>query len=201
VEKGAAIITNCRVPSSQYPESFTSPLAPSTLARRVVTLVIASALLLAASACKKKDFEPSKMVGPLYSYQSLETVERKLDLKPGDWDVLENRKPLSTDTRPMFRIFTFSKKDFPLLDTPGKNLVMTFYNDRLMTVQFYPYNMSSFKSALAADGVNLSAEGDGHIPPSTHVWLGKDDHGQLYVGFMDKVLEAEHDAWMAKYSQ
>jgi len=164
-------------------------------------LMIAAALVLSGSACKKKEFEPSKMVGPLYSYQSLETVERKLDLKPGDWDILENRKPLSTDTRPMFRIFTFSKKDFPLLDTPGKNLIMTFYNDRLMTVQFYPYNISAFKSALAGDGVNLSAEGDAHIPPSTHVWVGKDDHGQLYVGFMDKVLEAEHDAWMAKYSQ
>ncbi len=168
---------------------------------RVVTLIILTALLVGASACKKKDFQPSKMVGDLYSYQSLETVERKLDLKPGDWDVLENRKPLSTDKRPMFRIFTFSKKDFPLLGTPGRKIIMTFYNDRLMTVQFYPYDMGAFKSALAADGTNLSAEGDTHISPSTHVWLGKDDHGQLYVGFMDKVLEAEHDAWMARYSE
>ncbi len=164
------------------------------------TLAVASALLVSISACRKKDFEPSKMAGPLYSYQSLETVERKLDLKHGDWDVLEDRKPLSTDKRPMFRIFTFSKKDFPLLDTPGQNLVMTFYNDRLMTVQFYPYDMGAFKSALAADGVTLSPEGDAHIPPSTRVWLGKDDQGKLYVGFMDKALEAEHDAWMARYS-
>lgn len=163
-------------------------------------LLAATALLLSASACKKKDFQPSKMVGELYSYQSLETVERKLDLKPGDWDVLENRKPLSTDKRPMFRIFTFSKKDFPLLDTPGRKIVMTFYNDRLMTVQFYPYDVSAFKSALSSDGTTLSAAGDAYIPPSTHVWLGKDDQGQYYVGFMDKVLEAEHNAWMAKYS-
>src|SRR5512146_2857999 len=149
--------------------------------RKLLTLTIAAALLLSASACRKKDFEPSKMLGPLYSYQSLETVERKLDLKPGDWEVLEDRKPLSSDTRPMFRIFTFSKKDFPLLDTPGRRLIMSFYNDRLMTVQFYPYNMSAFKSALAADGTTLSSEGDAYIAPSTHVWLGKDDQGQLYV--------------------
>ena len=168
--------------------------------RQVLTLTAIAALLLASPACRKKDFEPSKMVGPLYSYQSLETVERKLDLKPGEWEVLEDRKPLSTDTRPMFRMFTFSKKDFPLLDTPGQNLIMTFYNDRLMTVQFYPYNMSAFKSALASDGVNFSSEGDAHIAPSTRVWLGKDDNGKLYVGFMDKALEAEHDAWIARYS-
>ncbi|MDT8067610.1 MAG: hypothetical protein ROO76_05520 [Terriglobia bacterium] len=169
--------------------------------RRLLILIVATVLLLGISSCRKKNFEPSKFAGDLYSYQSLETVERKLDLKPDDWDVLENRKPLSTDTRPMFRIFTFSKKDFPLLNTPGQNLIMTFYNDRLMTVQFYPYNMSAFKSALAADGTTLSSDGDSDIPPSTRVWVGKDAQGKLYVGFMDKKLEAEHDAWMARYSQ
>ncbi len=200
MEKGAAIITKHAVPSTEYRESGTSHLVPRTFFPRIVVLAFIAALLMSASACRKKDFEPSKMAGELYSCQSLETVERKLDLKPGNWDVLENRKPLSTDKRPMFRIFTFSKKDLPLLDTPGRKIVMTFYNDRLMTMQFYPYDMSAFKSALSADGTTLSAAGDAFIPPSTHVWLGKDDQGQFYVGFMDKVLEAEHDAWMAKYS-
>lgn len=201
VEKGAAITTKHSVPSTEYRQSCTLYLAACTYAGRAATLLIIAALFLGASACKKKDFQPSKMAGELYSYQSLETVERKLDLKPDDWDVLENRKPLSTDKRPMFRIFTFSKKDFPLLGTSGRKIIMTFYNDRLMTVQFYPYNMSAFKSALSADGTTLSPAGDAYIPPSTHVWLGKDDQGQYYVGFMDKVLEAEHDAWMAKYSE
>ncbi len=164
-------------------------------------LTVATILtLLALAACKKDEFKPSKFAGPLYSGQSLETVERKLDLKPGDWDVLEDRKPLSTDKRPMFRIFTFSKKDFPLLNTPGKDLILSFYNDRLMTVQFYPYNLDSFKSALQADGVSLSGEGDSFVAPSTRVWVGKDAQGKMYVGFMDKALEAEHDDWIRKYS-
>ena len=169
--------------------------------RKALTFAIAAALLLIASACKKDDFKPSKLVGPLYSGQSLETVERKLDLKPGDWEVLEDRKPLSSDKRPMFRIFTFSKKDFPLLDTPGQNLVMTFYNDRLMTVQFYPYNLDAFKGALQSqDNVALSPDGDSTIAPSTRVWVGKDPNKKMYVGFMDKTLMAEHDDWMRKYS-
>lgn len=168
---------------------------------RLLTFTIAAALILATAACKKDDFKPSKLVGPLYSGQSLETVERKLDLKPGDWEVLEDRKPLSSDKRPMFRIFTFSKKDFPLLDTPGQNLVMTFYNDRLMTVQFYPYNLDAFKGALQSqDNVALSPDGDSSIAPSTRVWVGKDPNKKMYVGFMDKALMAEHDDWMRKYS-
>jgi len=164
-------------------------------------LVIASALMAATNSCKKDDFKPSKLVGPLYSGQSLETVERKLDLKPGDWEVLEDRKPLSSDKRPMFRIFTFAKKDFPLLDTPGQSLVMTFYNDRLMTVQFYPYNLDAFKGALQSrDNVALSPDGDSSIAPSTRIWVGKDPNKKMYVGFMDKALMAEHDDWMRKYS-
>jgi hypothetical protein len=168
--------------------------------RNALTFIAATLLLLATASCRKDDFRPSKMAGPLYSGQSLETVERKLDLKPGDWEVLEDRKPLSSDKRPMFRIFSFSKKDFPLLDTPGQNLILTFYNDRLMTVQFYPYSLDAFKAALASDGVTLSADGDAHIQPSTRVWVGKDPEKKTYVGFMDKALQAEHDAWMAKYS-
>ncbi len=169
--------------------------------RKALTFAIAAALLLVTAACKKDDFKPSKLVGPLYSGQSLETVERKLDLKPGDWEVIEDRKPLSSDKRPMFRIFTFSKKDFPLLDTPGQNLVMTFYNDRLMTVQFYPYNLDAFKGALQSqDNVSLSPDGDSSIAPSTRIWVGKDANKKLYVGFMDKALMAEHDDWMRKYS-
>jgi hypothetical protein len=168
---------------------------------RLLTLTIAAALLLAGAACKKDEFKPSKLVGPLYSGQSLETVERKLDLKPGDWEVLEDRKPLSSDKRPMFRIFTFSKKQFPLLDTPGQDLVMTFYNDRLMTVQFYPYNMDAFKAALQSnDSVSVSPDGDSSVAPSTRIWVGKDPSKKLYVGFMDKALMAEHDDWVRKYS-
>lgn len=169
--------------------------------RKALTLATALALL-SLLACKKDEFKPSKLVGPLYSGQSLETVERKLDLKPGDWDVLEDRKPLSSDKRPMFRIFTFSKKQFPLLDTPGQDLVMTFYNDRLMTVQFYPYNLDAFKAALQSqDSVALSPDGDSHVAPSTRIWVGKDPSKKMYVGFMDKALMAEHDDWMRKYSE
>ncbi len=173
---------------------------PKNRMRKALTLATAVTMLFVVG-CKKDEFKPSKLVGPLYSGQSLETVERKLDLKPGDWEVLEDRKPLSSDKRPMFRIFTFSKKQFPLLDTPGQDMVLSFYNDRLMTVQFYPYNLDAFKAALQSqDGVALSPDGDSSVAPSTRIWVGKDPSKKLYVGFMDKALQAEHDEWMKKYS-
>lgn len=165
-------------------------------------LILSFALLLAlAVGCRKKDeFKPSKFAGQLYSGQSLQTVERKLNLNPGDWKIIEDQRPLSSDPRPPFRILTISKADFPLLGSAGKDLVMTFYNDRLMTVQFYPYDIQAFKSALASDGTVLSAANDARIEPSTRVWLGKDDDGKLYYGFIDKSLQAEYNDWLKKYA-
>ncbi len=166
-------------------------------------IIVALSLLLLLTGCKKKDeFKPSKLVGPLYSGKSLEAVERDLRLKAGDWDVLEDRRPLTSDKRPPFRIFTISKKEFPMLGVSGKQLIMTFYNDRLMTVQFYPYSLDTFKAALASqDSVSLGPEGDSFIAPSTRVWVGKDNENKLYVGFIDKTLQQEYDDWVRKYAR
>ena len=170
--------------------------------RRTVTAsAILVALLLLAGCHKKDEFKPSKLIGPLYSGKSLEAVERDLNLKAGDWDVLEDRRPLTSDKRPPFRIFTISKEGFPVLGVPGRQLVMTFYNDRLMTVQFYPHNLDSFKAALASqDSVGFSPENDAFVPPSTRIWVGKDSDKQVYVGFIDRTLQQEYEDWVRKYS-
>jgi hypothetical protein len=177
-------------------------IAAEGIMRRSI-IAIAVPLLLLLSACHKKhDFKPSKLVGPLYSGKSLEAVQRDLNLKAGDWDVLEDRRPLSSDKRPPFRIFTISKKDFPMLGVSGQQLIMTFYNDRLMTVQFYPYSMDAFKSALSAkDKVSISPEGDSFVAPSTRIWIGKDIQNDLYVGFIDRTLQQEYDDWVHKYDR
>lgn len=156
-------------------------------------------LVLLLSACRKSDdFKPSKLIGPLYSGRSLAAVERDLDLKPGDWKVLEDVRPLSSDKRPPFRIFTISKPQ-PMYSIPGE-LVMTFYNDRLMTTQFFPQDLDRFKAAMQKeDGIALSSDNDAKIAPSTRVWVGKNSDGATYVGFIDKVLQAQHDAWLKQY--
>ncbi len=153
--------------------------------------------------CKSdKDFKPSKLVGPLYSGKSLEAVERDLDVKPRDLRIVEDRRPLNSDKRPPFRILTIGKAEFPLLGAAGKDLLLTFYNDRLMTVQFYPYNLDVFKASLASnDSVALSTVGDAFVAPSTRIWVGKDENGQTYVGFRDQALQGEYNEWIRKYEK
>jgi hypothetical protein len=173
----------------------------------VVLPVLLSALLLpllvTAVSCKKEDkekFKPSRLAGNLYSGASLETVQRKLDLMDGSFDILVDRSPLPSDTRPPYRLLVISKKHASLYGQSGE-LVLTLFNDRLMTVQFYTKHLAAARKAVAAEQKISLAGGETHIQPSTRVWVGKDENRRSYIGWIDKKLQAEQDAWLNQYDR
>ncbi len=170
--------------------------------QKLFLCAIALALVLTAS-CRRsgeKKFKPSKLAGDLFSGQSLQTAERKLDMMSGNFDILMDRTPLPSDTRPPYRLLVISKKNARIAGQAGE-LVLTFFNDRLMTTQFYPQDMGSARAGVEA-GQELSlAGGEAHILPSTRVWVGKDETGRGYIGWIDKTLQAEQDAWVKQYDQ
>jgi hypothetical protein len=176
---------------------FPFALAGGNAARLLVLILLA---LLCALGCRKENkFKPTKLMPPLYSGYSLQKVQRELNLKPGDWDVMEDRRPLISDQRPPFRMFTISRKGFAKFGVSGE-LVMTFYNDRLMTTLFYPTELETLRMALAREaGVSLTPQGDARIEPATRVWIGKDRDGRSYVGWIDLELERQQDDWIEKY--
>jgi hypothetical protein len=167
-------------------------------------LVLGSILLALACVpgCRGKDeFKPSKLIAPLASGYSLKKVQRELKLNSGDWEVLEDRRPLTSDQRPEFRILTISRQSFAKFGTSGQ-LVMTFYNDRLMTTLFYPTDMEALRSGLAREaGINFSTQGDARIEPTTRVWIGKARDGRSYIGWIDLELERQQDEWLDKYGR
>jgi hypothetical protein len=158
-------------------------------------------LVLLAASCKRqgeKNFHPSRLAGELYSGQSLQTAERKLDMMAGNFDILVDRTPLPSDTRPPYRLLVISRKGARIAGQPGE-LVLTFFNDRLMTSQFYADDLAAARAAVE-QGQNLSlAGGEAHIEPSTRVWVGKDEEKRSYIGWIDKTLQAEQDAWAKQY--
>ena len=160
-------------------------------------------LLCFAASCKRKDekeFKPSKLAAELFSGQSLQTVERKLDMMAGNFDIVVDRTPLPSDTRPPYRLLVISKKNLRVEGQPGE-LVLTFFNDRLMTTQLFPSDLAAARAAVeAAQQISL-ASGEAHILPSTRVWVGKDENGRSYIGWIDKTLQAEQDAWVKQYGQ
>ncbi len=167
------------------------------------SLIFAIALLLCfAASCKKngKEFKPSKLAPGLFSGQSLQTVERKLNMMTGNFDVVVDRTPLPSDTRPPYRLLVISKKDQQLAGQAGE-LVLTFFNDRLMTTQFFPVDLAAGRAAVEASQQISLGSGESHILPSTRVWVGKDEEGRSYIGWIDKTLQAEQDAWVKQYGQ
>lgn len=165
-------------------------------------LIIAVMVIVHLTGCRKEDeMKPTKLMPPLYSGYSLERVQRELELKPGDWAIREDRRPLTSDTRPPFRILTISHEGFVEYGVTGE-LVMTFYNDRLMTTLFYPANLGAVKASLAHQAdLNFTPEGDARIQPTTRVWIGKDTQGRSYIGWIDLALEREQDQWIEKYEK
>jgi hypothetical protein len=173
-----------------------------TNSKRLLLCATVLALFFAAS-CKRqgeKDFKPSRLAGDLFSGQSLQTVERKIGGMAGSFDILVDRSPLPSDTRPPYRLLVISKKDARIEGQAGE-LVLTFFNDRLMTAQLYPADLDAARAAVEAHQKLSLAAGDSHIAPSTRVWMGKDEAGRSYIGWIDKSLQAEQDAWVKQYGQ
>jgi hypothetical protein len=168
---------------------------------RLSLSVLIVALLLGA-ACKHsedgRNFKPSPLAGKLHSGQSLESVEQALGLSSGDYDVVMDRAPLPSDTRPLYRLLIISEKHASLSGQTGR-LVLTFYNNRLMTTQFYPSDMTATRAAVERAQELSLGSGEAHISPSTRVWIGKDENKQAYIGWIDKSLQREQDAWLKQY--
>jgi hypothetical protein len=160
--------------------------------------------LCCGPACKHKgeqeNFKPSQLAAGLYSGQSLQTADRKLDMMAGNFDVLVDRKPLPSDTRPPYRLLIIAKKGAQVEGQPGE-MVLTFLNDRLMAMQFYAQNMDAARAAVEARQHISLRGGDAHLEPSTRIWIGKDDQGRNYIGWIDKALQAQQEAWIRQYGQ
>jgi len=164
------------------------------------------AVLLLAAACKSKSDpanelpkpDPSPLFKPAISYWNFEKTRRELGYN--NWDTIEDRRPLVSDKRPPFRIVIIRVPDFKDHGYSG-GLVLQFYNDRLMKTQYYVKDMKGYLRAAAGDEqVALGSENSGHIAPHTHVWVGKEEDGNEYLGMEDEILKQQMTDWINRYS-
>jgi hypothetical protein len=82
------------------------------------------------------------------------------------------------------------------------DLVLTFYNDRLMKSQYYVPKIKDYLAVAASDKqVSLGNDLSGGIAPHTHVWIGKEADGRTYLGMEDEILRQQMDDWILRYSQ
>jgi hypothetical protein len=161
--------------------------------KSVILLVV---LLLMVSACKKKEtFQPSRLFAKTYSGQSLQTVQRDLQLSGAGWNVLEDQRSLTGGSEPPSRLYIISKPGFKEYGTEGE-LTLTFFNDELVGARYYATDFGAACAAIEKQqNIGLCSGGDARIEPFTRVWIGKDQSNRSYIGWIDKQRQAALDNW------
>jgi hypothetical protein len=173
--------------------------------RRFIKLAVSLAISSLLLACGKKQEaevpkpDPTPLFKPAVSYWNFDKAQREFKLK--NWDTLEDRKPLVSDKRPPFRMLIIRVPSYQDHGFTG-DLVLTFYNDRLMKTQYYVPKIKEYVTAAGGDQqVSLGNDLSGAIAPHTHVWIGKEADGRTYLGMEDEILKQQMDDWILRYSQ
>ena len=110
-------------------------------------------------------------------------------------EITENEhSPIQKDIPP-FHIFRIRLKNAEIDAYKGAAL-LTFFNDRLMEVRFFPEKFSEFVDSHPS----LSATDKLSIRPFTVVSVAADYAGERYVRWIDSRLLEQFEHWISKFT-
>ena len=161
-------------------------------------------ILLLISGCSETKYncqsdKPKQLIGDFSSYQTLIDFETLLNEKADTLIVFENSRLSDSDTRPEFSIYTVIIPNFTMTIGNGK-LRASFYNDRLMSVWFYPDDISEFEEILNSKyGISLN-ENETIITDCVKIHKWKDLEGNIDFGWTDLKLSNDQNSWISKYA-
>jgi hypothetical protein len=165
-------------------------------------LLICSALLLIG--CSGNEYTcvsdaPKELIGDFKSYQTIQDFERKVKMKTDSIVVFENSKLPKTDLRPEFSIYTIILPEYKIENVTGK-LEASFFNDRLMSVRFYPNDIKEFESLLKRKH-NINLENRENISiDCVEINRWTDFEGNEYFGWSDMKLIKEQNDWISQHA-
>ena len=114
------------------------------------------------------------------------------------WREVERSSLATDDPRPRFDWLVVSVETFRHLGEDGE-LVLTFFNDRLMGTVFYADKPQAYVRALRGEGI-VPEGGVATIRPFTVVRFRADLSHRPSVSWIDSRLEEQHDRWVSTYS-
>lgn len=171
--------------------------------KKIVISVIVGALcvvLLGFGLARDWKDRSCELALGLHSYESQRKAQRVLHAKGALWQVVDQSDLLVTDPRPRFSNQTVLVHKCSHLGVQG-DVLLYFFNDRLMKTEFFPVDMQKYRQALAdQESIVFSADLEAHAEPATRIWIGKDEQGRFYVGWVDERLWQEHVDWIKNYS-
>lgn len=105
----------------------------------------------------------------------------------------------SGDSRPRFEVVV-RQTDFRHLGVDGE-LRLTFFNDRLYGIAFYPRLADHYLRQLGVSGLRLPRSSEPlELSRNSLVWSGSDETGVRYVAWIDRRLLDEMERWLTCYS-
>ena len=139
----------------------------------------------------------SRLMDGFESYQSVEQMEKYLKAR----SLKYSKKFLdpSGGSRPPFRMDTITVYDFRHLGIKGE-LLLQFFNNRLMETLFFPSDTSNYIMQLEADGIRLPHNREVKFDKYTLICASRNSDGREYVTWQDKRLTNEIDIWVKRYS-
>jgi hypothetical protein len=105
-------------------------------------------------------------------------------------ELIEDSSLGPNDARPPYSVYTIEVLGIAHSGKPGR-VLLSFFNDRLMGVWFYPDNVSAYRAAMQAGN-----DVDRHVVS----WAAEDYRGHWYVAWEDKRLRDAMDDWIQRYS-
>ena len=159
--------------------------------------VVAIFLLI---GCGSENFTESekdraRLMNGFESYASRDEVMAKLNRRDAIKSVEQSSK--HKGAQPPYEIYS-ARLPYEDLKEPGE-LLITFFNNRLMQMSFYPEDLDRYLAALKSSGIELhigSELKNGH----TAIWIGQDFDNKNYVGWADDRLRAQQRRWLSRYS-
>lgn len=154
-----------------------------------------------------KIFEPSylekkageKLIDGFESYASSTQVRNSIPSK-FLWQVTNNSSLERDDTRPPYNWLSVSLKSYQYKGYTGE-LVLNFFNDRLMSCVFCPADVEGFKNDLAEDlKVNIIQGSEIKISKNVRLLHYIDYKDCPYFRWEDNRLSNEVSAWLLRYS-
>ena len=109
-------------------------------------------------------------------------------------EVTEDSSLPPGDSRPPFSIYTVQVHQVSHKGFPGQ-VRLSFFNDRLMGVWFYPDDVAAYRSAT--NPVGSSHDLSRHVES----WTAEDYRGKWYIAWEDKRLLDQSRDWIDRYAE
>lgn len=161
-------------------------------------------VLVLVSGCGKEyeledytnvEIQKSNLVYGLTSYMNINDVVKKLSIEPNEIIIKEDSSSPIQDGIPPFNILTAEIMNTEIEGFIGL-MSVSFFNNRLMEVRFYPENTNEFIKTIKG----LSMSNQVEMKPFTNIRIDRDYQKKDYVSWIDSRLKKQFLYWIKIYT-